>query len=170
MPAQYCNHQYRLKTKPRAWGESQRRRGRRWRKHSVCMTNALAGGIPSPQCRLRAENFAALGRRKERERTNKEHMVSVRLTEVERERLQQLCTISGLPVSAVLRQLISGVTIRQRPPKELHDLYAEINRIGTNINQIARKANAGFATKDDMRELLFLMKAIEQKMAKVAEQ
>ena len=119
------------------------------------MTNALAGGIPSPQCRLRAENFAALGRRKERERTNKEHMVSVRLTEVERERLRQLCTISGLPVSAVLRQLISGVTIRQRPPKELHDLYA---------------ANAGFATKDDMRELLFLMKAIEQKMAKVAEQ
>ena len=64
----------------------------------------------------------------------------------------------------------SGVTIRQRPPKELHDLYAEINRIGTNINQIARKANAGFATKDDMRELLFLMKAIEQKMAKVADQ
>ena len=100
----------------------------------------------------------------------KTHMVSVRLTDAERERLRQLCTISGLPVSAVLRQLISGVTIRQRPPKELHDLYAEINRIGTNINQIARKANAGFATKDDMRELLFLMKAIEQKMAKVAEQ
>ena len=46
----------------------------------------------------------------------------------------------------------------------------EINHIGNNINQIARKANAGFATKDDMRELLFLMKAIEQKMAKVAEQ
>lgn len=30
------------------------------RKHSVCMTNALAGGIPSPQCRLRAEDFAAV--------------------------------------------------------------------------------------------------------------
>lgn len=114
--------------------------------------------------------FCGKDRGKERERTNKEHMVSVRLTEVERERLRQLCTISGLPVSTVLRQLISGVTIRQRPPKELHDLYAEINRIGTNINQIARKANAGFATKDDMRELLFLMKSIEQKMAKVAEQ
>lgn len=32
------------------------------RKHSVCMTNALAGGIPSPQCRLRAEDFAAAPR------------------------------------------------------------------------------------------------------------
>ena len=98
------------------------------------------------------------------------HMISVRLTDAERRKLSQICAVSGLPVSAVLRQLISGVTIRQRPPKELHDLYAEINRIGTNINQIARKTNAGFATKDDMRELLFLMKAIEQKMAKVADQ
>ena len=114
--------------------------------------------------------FCGKDRGKERERTNKEHMVSVRLNAAERETLRQFCAVSGLPVSAVLRQLISGVTIRQRPPKELHDLYAEINRIGTNINQIARKANAGFATKDDMRELLFLMKAIEQKMAKVAEQ
>ena len=100
----------------------------------------------------------------------KTHMVSVRLTDAERRKLSQICAVSGLPVSTVLRQLISGVTIRQRPPKELHDLYAEINRIGTNINQIARKTNAGFATKDYMRELLFLMKAIEQKMAKVAEQ
>ena len=99
----------------------------------------------------------------------KTHMISVRLTDAERRKLSQICAVSGLPVSAVLRQFISGVTIRQRPPKELHDLYAEINRIGTNINQIARKANAGFATKDDMRELLFLMKAIEQKMAKVAD-
>ena len=97
-------------------------------------------------------------------------MISVRLTDAERRKLSQICAVSGLPVSTVLRQLISGVTIRQRPPKELHDLYAEINRIGTNINQIARKTNAGFATKDDMRELLFLMKAIEQKMTKVAEQ
>ena len=104
-------------------------------------------------------------------------MVSVRLNAAERETLRQLCAVSGLPVSAVLRQLISNVTIRQRPPKEQAEwnrletlCYAEINHIGTNINQIARKANAGFATKDDMRELLFLMKAIEQKRAKVAEQ
>ena len=114
--------------------------------------------------------FCGKDRGKERERTNKEHMISVRLTDAGRRKLSQICAVSGLPVSAVLRQLISGVTIRQRPPGELHELYLEINHIGTNINQIARKANAGFATKDDMRALLFLMKAIEQKMAKVAEQ
>lgn len=100
----------------------------------------------------------------------KTHMISVRLTDAERRKLSQICAVSGLPVSAAIREMIGGITIRQRPPQELHDLYVEINHIGNNINQIARKANAGFATKDDMRELLFLMKAIEQKMAKVAEQ
>ena len=115
--------------------------------------------------------FCGFGPRKGANKTRKkEHMVSVRLAAAEREKLRQLCVVSGLPVSAVLRQLISGMTIRQRPPGELHELYLEINRIGTNINQIARKANAGFATKDDMKELKFLMRTIEQKMAKIADQ
>lgn len=115
--------------------------------------------------------FRGFGPQKGANKThNKDYMVSARLTAVEREKLRQLCAVSGLPVSAVLRQLISGVTIRQRPPGELHELYLEINRIGTNINQIARKANAGFATKDDMKELKFLMRTIEQKMTKVADQ
>ena len=43
----------------------------------------------------------------------------------------------------------------------------EINHIGNNINQIARKANAGFATKEDVRELKFLMRTIEAKMAEL---
>lgn len=53
---------YLSKNAPPTAGISQRRRWRRWRKHSVCMTNALAGGIPSPQCRLRAGSFAAAPR------------------------------------------------------------------------------------------------------------
>ena len=65
-------------------------------------------------------------------------MISARLTEEEWQKLRKLCAVSGLPVSAVLRELICGVTIRQRPPKELHDLYTEINRIGTNCH--GRKA------------------------------
>ena len=48
---------YRLKIKPRAAGRKPTPPWRRWRKHSVCMTNALAGVNPSPPCRLRAETF-----------------------------------------------------------------------------------------------------------------
>ena len=91
------------------------------------------------------------------------HMISVRLTDAERRKLSQICAVSGLPVSAAVREMIGGVTIRQRPPQELHDLYVEIN----HIDQIARKANAGFATKEDVRELKFLMRTIEAKMAEL---
>jgi len=78
--------------------------------------------------------------------------------------------ISGFPTEVYLRALIAGEKMRPRPPNEYAEIRRQLAAIGNNINQIARKANAGFATKDDMRELLFLMKAIEQKMAKVGEQ
>lgn len=81
----------------------------------------------------------------------KAHMISVRLTDAERRKLSQICAVSGLPVSAAIREMIGGVTIRQRPPQELHDLYVEINHIGNNINQIARTVNArGFASGEDI--------------------
>ena len=81
----------------------------------------------------------------------KTHMISVRLTDAERRKLSQICAVSGLPVSAAIREMIGGVTIRQRPPQEFHDLYVEINRIGNNINQIARAVNArGFASGEDI--------------------
>ena len=46
----------------------------------------------------------------------------------------------------------------------------EINHIGNNINQIARKANAGFATKEDVRELKFLMLDQRQNMTELVKQ
>lgn len=76
----------------------------------------------------------------------------------------------GLSKRAYLIRLLQGHHPMARQNDEMKALRREIHAIGNNINQIARKAGVGFATKDDMRELLFLMKAIEQKMAKVAEQ
>ena len=52
---------------------------------------------------------------------------------------------------------------------ELKELYLAVNRIGVNVNQIVRKANAGFATRSDMWELLFLMRKIEEEMSRIAE-
>ena len=84
-------------------------------------------------------------------------------------RLKALCETSGLPVSTVVRKLISGTEIKPRRPMELKELYLAVNRIGVNVNQIVRKANAGFATRSDMWELLFLMRKIEEEMSRIAE-
>ena len=97
------------------------------------------------------------------------HMISVRLTDAERRKLSQICAVSGLPVSAAIREMIGGVIIRQRPPQELHDLYVEINRIGNNINQIARSVNAGIARPEDAKQGLYLLRQVYELLYRVVE-
>ena len=62
-----------------------------------------------------------------------------------------------------------GYAIRPRRPMELKELYLAVNRIGVNINQIARKANAGFATRSDIQEVKFLLSKLERLMAAIAD-
>lgn len=101
--------------------------------------------------------------------TTQDYFLSVRLKPAEHQKLKQLCQNSRLPASTVIRQLITGAEVRPRRSKELKELYLAVNRIGTNINQIARKANAGFATRNDMQELLYLMGQIELLMSNIAD-
>lgn len=98
-----------------------------------------------------------------------DHFLSVRLRTAEQEKLKQLCEQSGQSASFIIRDLIMGTEIKPRRPAELKELYLAVNRIGVNINQIVRKANAGFATRSDMQELKFLMRKIENHMSRIAE-
>lgn len=43
----------------------------------------------------------------------------------------------------------------------------EINRIGNNINQIARSVNAGIATSEDAHQALFLLGQVYAKLDEV---
>ena len=91
------------------------------------------------------------------------------MNDVEKKKLEQDAALAGLTKTHLLRSLIMGLRIKPRPPIELRDVYIAINRIGVNINQIARKANAGIASKNDIQELLFLMRKLESYMAKIAD-
>lgn len=92
----------------------------------------------------------------------------LRLNTDEVQKLQTDAENSGLSRSAYLRRLIMGAKIRPRPPKELQELYTEINRIGNNINQIARSVNAGIASPKTAEESLFLLHKIYMLMDKMA--
>lgn len=100
----------------------------------------------------------------------KEHHLHIVLTT---QQYQLLCCQAKecrLTKRAYLARLIEGRPVKARPTKEIKELRTEIHHIGNNINQIARKANAGFATKEDVRELKFLMRTIEAKMAELVKQ
>lgn len=91
------------------------------------------------------------------------------MNDTEKRKLEQDAALAGITKTDLLRSMIMGLQIKQRPPVELRDVYIAVNRIGVNINQIARKANAGIATRNDIQELMFLMRKLEAYMAKIAD-
>lgn len=93
--------------------------------------------------------------------------VGARLLARQRSKLQRGARSEGVSISAYLGQLIDGGSARHKPVEPPSDLVpylllAQWQRIGNNINQIARALNRGRSPDDDwiigsMRELLSLM-------------
>lgn len=86
---------------------------------------------------------------------------------METEEYARLCKNAkqaGMTKKAYLLKRINGTPVKPCPPKELQTLYAEINKIGSNINQIARSVNAGIATAEDARRGLFLLRKVYDKL------
>lgn len=72
----------------------------------------------------------------------RDFFIGVWLDERENQHLKQLCKLTGLSASAILRQILSGTQLRPRPPDQYTALLRELSAIGNNINQIAYWANA----------------------------
>jgi len=74
---------------------------------------------------------------------------TVRFTPEEAERIKQIAEAKGLTVSELIRRSVLGLPIPERmSPKRLakrNEIFrkylTEVNRIGVNINQIARYCN-----------------------------
>ena len=82
----------------------------------------------------------------------------------DRAALEKGLQTSGLPLSAYLRKLILGESIQAAPSEELRRLRTEIHQIGNNINQLARKANAGFASRDEVTRALRMLDRVYELM------
>ncbi|MGI5907455.1 MAG: plasmid mobilization protein [Christensenellales bacterium] len=95
--------------------------------------------------------------------------ICLRLNEMEEMALKEKATQCGLSKSAYLRRLILDKPVKARPPEAIHELYVEINRIGTNINQIARAYNAGATDPGSaVSQALFLLQKVYALMDSIA--
>ena len=54
--------------------------------------------------------------------------------------------------------------VKARPTKDIQKLIGEINKIGSNVNQIARSVNAGIASPDTAAQSLFLLDRVYEKL------
>jgi len=70
--------------------------------------------------------------------------VSTRLTPEQHDWLEAAAAACGLPLAAYVRRLVLGATATPRPHRaSVRAAIAALNRVGNNLNQIAKKANQG---------------------------
>lgn len=93
----------------------------------------------------------------------------VRLDKKAKEKLFSDAEKAGITASAYLRQLIYDKTPETREDYQLiKDLIYEINRIGNNINQIAKFFNSGFFSEGEKKKLFALMQRLNEEIEKVS--
>ena len=68
--------------------------------------------------------------------------ITLWLDEDEKKKLNDNASKAGLSISSYLRSLIVGYKPKELPNDNLYELLNQIRRIGNNLNQITRKANA----------------------------
>ena len=79
--------------------------------------------------------------------------VLFRLNEEEAEYLQTLVKRSGRSKEALLRAMVKGYRLCEKPDPEFYQIMRELSAIGNRINQLAVKANAlGFVDTPMLRE------------------
>ena len=85
------------------------------------------------------------------------YKICLRLNADEAQKLITNAKACGLTRTAYLRRMLNGYNLKPRPSVELEALRTEIHQIGNNINQIARKANAGFASREETTRALRML-------------
>jgi len=96
--------------------------------------------------------------------------ISFRLSEDEKEKVKQMAKDFGLSVSDYLRlQILNSPQLRRKKIqcREYEQLLREINKIGVNLNQIARYCNY---KRDIDIAVLEALSRIEDELLKIVEQ
>ena len=96
---------------------------------------------------------------------NRTEPIQVYLSKKEREKLDSLCKKGGTSYAVLFRKWIMETEIRERPSADFMALATSIDRLGTNINQIAKKANTNNSVSyADLKEVASNMRMIRAEM------
>ena len=82
--------------------------------------------------------------------------ISVRMTEEQFQRLTRYLELTRLPVTTYFRKLIAENRSREKPNPVNRRLYAEVNMICSNLQQILRNPAAVELDRDAVRQIRFL--------------
>ena len=94
----------------------------------------------------------------------------VRLSRDEAQDLQKKAKKTCLSEAGLIRLLLRGYEPREKPDERFYDVMRELSAIGNNINQLARKANAGFASRDEVTRALRMLDRVYELMYQLSQQ
>lgn len=84
-----------------------------------------------------------MARPKKQPHEKRSALVQARLTAAEKIYVEEQAEAAGLSTAAYVRRRILGLPVRAKASRVDASLLTELNRIGVNINQLARAANTG---------------------------
>ncbi|MFA6851506.1 MAG: plasmid mobilization relaxosome protein MobC [Selenomonadaceae bacterium] len=91
------------------------------------------------------------------------YRVEVYFTKDELGVLNQKVNKSSIPREVFIRNLLNDCIIKEAPPAEYYDLIREVRRVGSNLNQILKLANAkGLLDVPQLRKDLEQIRATEK--------
>ena len=81
--------------------------------------------------------------------------VEIYFTKTELEALTKKVRKAGLSREGYCRRILNGAVVKEAPPAELPLLIREVRRVGYNIDQLLKRANAiGLMDVPQMRKVL----------------
>lgn len=133
------------------------------------MTDGATGPASATPATSRAgrPGGARPGRPSRAERENRADRVAFRITAEELERVQAEAERAGVSVSEYCRAAALGQRVRVRSAPDLSAALVSLNRVGVNLNQIARGVNRGQGVSLDLDEVLAEVRAAVERLAEL---
>ena len=91
--------------------------------------------------------------------------IDVMLSEIEYKKLMDDVARQGTTYSDHIRKLIMEAQLKEKPDYEFYLVMKELTKIGTNLNQIARKANTlNYIDKEEYQKCAEIWKEFSNKI------
>lgn len=80
----------------------------------------------------------------------RKNLTKTYLSDEEDDILKNLCERAGRSKSCIIRNMIKGYRLSEKPDKEFYDAINQLNRLNANVNQIRLRLNTGGSVTDEM--------------------
>ena len=100
-------------------------------------------------------------------KTNRGVAVKVRLTVEEKDLLKEQSARTGRTQSDIMRSAWRRLKIIELPPADFAETVIQLRRVGNNLNQLTRAANAGEVHIPEIKSVLSEIVAVDRKLSKI---